>query len=149
MPASHYSTCQIFIKAPIANGLSTGALPSRAYYTCGLQGRYEAKLLGFVFSDSTVYSDTRVITVQSDSFRLIYGNTQQSFNFPNHAERNHGNPQGEFPFILEASSSIDLTLTSTSTYDNSANNAFQFCILTFAVSSGVRGLRNNFRLLHR
>lgn len=126
MPDSLYSTCQIIIKA------SNGLLPSRAYYTCGLQGRYEAKLLGFVFSDSTV-SESRVISVQSDSFRLIYGNTQQSFNFPNHAERNHGNPQGEFPFILEASSSIDLTLTSTLPYDNSAGNAFQFCILTFAV----------------
>jgi hypothetical protein len=124
---TQFSTCQIIIKA------ATGLLPDRAYYTCGLQGRYEAKLIGVAFSDTTVSTEHRVITVQSDSFRLIYGNTQQSLMFPNHAERNHGNPQGEFPVIIDANSSIDLTLTASTAYDNGANNAFQFCILTFAV----------------
>jgi hypothetical protein len=125
MPDSKYSTCQILINA------SAGLLPARTYYTCNLQGRYEAKLIGVTFADNV--ADNRIITLQSDSFRLIYGNTQQSFAFCNRTDHTHGNPQGEFPFVLEASSSIDLTLTSSAPYDNGENNAFQFCILTFAV----------------
>ena len=127
MPDSKYSTCQIVINA------SAGLLPARAYYACNLQGRYEAKLIGISYADTV--ADNRLIMLQSDSFRLIYGNTQQSFAFCNRADHTLGNPQGEFPFVLEASSSIDLTLTSLSptAYNNTANNSFQFCVITFAV----------------
>jgi hypothetical protein len=120
--------CQIVISSP------DGLLPARAYYQCGLSGRYHAELIGIVFADNTQANDNRAIQIKSDCFRTPYGSIPNSIWTCNRGEHVHGNPQGEFPMIIEATgNSIDLQILSSLAYTNGANNRFDFCILTFKV----------------
>ena len=121
--------CQIKIETV------SGRLPARKYYQCGLNGRYKAQLVGIVWADNASSSaDNKLITVQSDCFRMPYGSVSQSFSFCNRTEHNMGNPQGEFPIFIEAmGNNIDLTITSSVEYDNLGNNVFGFGVLTFTV----------------
>lgn len=120
--------CQILI-----NG-NNGSLPARAMYPVGLNGRYECRLIGITWADQTNAKDNRLIKVTSDSFRKAYGNSN-SILICNRHEHNMGNPQGDFPFYLVTSGGgIDITLESSLAYDNGANNRFDFCVLSFAVT---------------
>jgi hypothetical protein len=121
--------CQIQINA------SSGALPARQYYQCGLNGRYRAHLVGVVWADKSGSSaDNKLITVQSDCFRMPYGSQSQSISFCNRAEHNMGNPQGEFPIEIEVmGNNIDLTITSSIPYTGTGSGTFSFGVLTFTV----------------
>jgi hypothetical protein len=123
--------CQIQINA------SGGVLPDRQYYQCGLNGRYRAHLIGVVWADSAVNAaSNKLITVQSDCFRMPYGTKSQSIIFCNRSEHNMGNPQGEFPIDIEVmGNSIDLTITSSNgdPYSNVGNHVFNFGVLSFTV----------------
>jgi hypothetical protein len=121
--------CQIQINA------SGGVLPARQYYQCGLNGRYRAHLVGVVWADKSGSSaDNKLITVQSDCFRMPYGSQSQSISFCNRAEHNMGNPAGEFPIDIEVmGNNIDLTITSSVAYTNTGSNVFSFGVLTFTV----------------
>lgn len=111
-----------------------GALPSRAYYNVGLNGEYRAKIKGITFADQTQAKDNRLIRISSDSFADIKGNLPQSISLCNRHEHNMGNPQGEYGIRLNAvGGNIDITITSSTTYSNAANNSFDFCILTMEV----------------
>jgi hypothetical protein len=120
--------CQIQISA------SAGVLPARKYYMCGLNGRYRAHLVGVSWADNTVAATgTKLITVQSDCFRMPYGSLSQSITFSNRAEHNF-DFGGEFPIEMEVmGNSIDLTITSSSDYTNTGNNIFNFGVLSFTV----------------
>lgn len=119
--------CQILIPT---NG---GALPARAMYPCGLHGRYKAHLMGITWADQTQAKDNRLIKITSDSFRKAYGFTN-SILLCNRQEHNMGNPQGEYPFYIDSmGGGIDITLESDIAYGAGANNAFNFCVLSFAV----------------
>lgn len=122
--------CQIQISAGAG-----GVLPARRYYQCGLNGRYKVHLVGIVWADNaTTAADNKLITVQSDCFRMPYGSQSQSVSFCNRAEHNMGNPQGDFPIIIEVmGNNIDLTFTSSSAYTGAGNNVFSFGVLTFTV----------------
>jgi hypothetical protein len=121
--------CQIQINA------SSGLLPDRQYYQCGLNGRYRAHLIGIVWADKAGSSaDNKLITVQSDCFRMPYGSQSQSVSFCNRAEHNFGNPQGEFPIDIEVmGNNIDLTITSSVAYTGIGSATFSFGVLTFTV----------------
>lgn len=121
--------CQIQINA------SGGVLPARQYYQCGLNGRYRAHLIGVVWADTAGSSaDNKLITVQSDCFRMPYGSQSQSVSFCNRAEHNMGNPQGEFPIDIEVmGNNIDLTIASSIAYTGTGNGIFSFGVLTFTV----------------
>lgn len=124
-----YTLCQVVIPND-----GNGNLPSRLPYTVGLNGRYKARLIGISWADTTQATDNRLIRISSDCFRGINGTFAQTIMFCNRGDRNLGNPQGEFPFILEALNGvIDLTLSSNVAYNGGANNAFSFAILTFKV----------------
>lgn len=126
MPAPQL--CQIYIPG------NAGSLPARAMYPVGLNGRYEAKLIGITFADQTNAKDNRLIRVRSDSFRKAYGNSSEIL-FCNRHEHNMGNPQGDFPFYIDTSGGgIDLELTSSTAYNGGANNSFDFCVLSFSVT---------------
>jgi len=119
--------CQILIPT---NG---GALPARAMYPCGLNGRYKAHLMGITFADQTQAKDNRIIKITSDSFRKAYGFTN-SILFCNRQEHNMGNPQGEYEFYIETTGGgIDIKLESSVVYTGVGNDRFDFCILSFAV----------------
>ena len=121
--------CQIQINA------SGGVLPARQYYQCGLNGRYKAHLVGIVWADTaTTNADNKLITVQSDCFRMPYGSKSQSFSFCNRSEHNHGNPQGDFPIILEImGNNIDFTISSSVAYTGAGTGVFNFAVLSFTV----------------
>ena len=120
--------CQIQITA------SAGVLPARRYYQCGLNGRYRAHLVGVSWGDNTVAgTGTKLITVQSDCFRMPYGSQSQSICFSNRAEHNF-DFGGDYPIDIEVmGNSIDLTITSSIDYNNAGNNIFSFGILSFTV----------------
>jgi len=121
--------CQIKINS------SNGSLPARQYYQCGLNGRYRAHLVGIVWADNAGSSaDNKLITVQSDCFRMPYGSSSQSFSFCNRAEHNMGHPAGEFPIDIEVmGNNIDLTITSSVPYTGTGSNIFSFGVLSFTV----------------
>lgn len=124
-----WELCQIYIP----NGLN-GTLPNRKFYTCNLNGRYEATLIGISYADSTNAKDNRLIRVQSDSFRLLYGSLSQTIIFCNRSEHNTSFAQGEMPIMLECiGNNIDISIQTDVPYDGGANNNFNFCILTFKV----------------
>ena len=124
--------CQIQITAGAG-----GTLPARKYYQCGLNGRYKAHLVGIVWADNAgSAADNKLITVQSDCFRMPYGSVSQSITFCNRSEHNMGNPQGEFPIIMEVmGNNIDLSISSSSAYTGAGNNIFSFGVLTFTVET--------------
>lgn len=125
-----YTLCQVVIPN---NG--AGSLPGRLTYTVGLNGRYKVRLIGISWADTTNTNDNRLIRISSDCFRSINGTFQQTIMFCNRAEKNLGNPQGEFPFFMDTvGGQIDLSVASNVPYDGGANNAFSFAILTFKVA---------------
>lgn len=118
--------CQIVIQ-----GVG-GSLPARLMYPVGLNGRYEAKLIGFSIADSTQTHDNRLITIKSDSIRKAYmpSNALLFCNRGEHAQDMGGN----YPFYLNTTGGgIDLEITSSIAYNGGANNRFDFCILSLAV----------------
>lgn len=119
--------CQVLIPS------NAGALPARAMYPLGLNGRYEARLIGITWADRTDAKDHRVIYIRSDSFRKAYGST--AIMLCNRHEANMGNPQGEYPFYLNTTGGgIDLELQASTAYaGGNGNNHFDFCILSFSV----------------
>jgi hypothetical protein len=121
--------CQIQINA---NG--GGTLPARRYYPCGLNGRYRAHLVAVTWADrSANAADNKLITVQSDCFRMPYGSVSQSIIFCNRGEHNM-DLGGQYPVDIEVmGNSIDLTVTSSSAYTGAGNNVFDFAVLTFTV----------------
>lgn len=123
--------CQIVIN----HGAVAGTLPARKYYTCGLNGRYRAHLIGVVWADeANVSADNKLITVQSDCFRIPYGSQSQSIVFANRGEHNLDNPGGEFPIYIEVmGNNIDLSFSASVPYTGVGNNTFNFGVLTFAV----------------
>ena len=128
MEEDHYKLCQIYIPN------AAGALPARAYYTCGLNGRYKARVLGITHADQTNAKDNRLIRIQSDCFRTVSGTYPQTIAYCNRHEHNMGNPQGMFPLEIEVvGNTIDLTMTASTAYNGGANNAFDFAILTLEV----------------
>jgi hypothetical protein len=125
MPVSQL--CQILIPS------NAGVLPARAMYPVGLNGRYEAVLIGFTCADSTNTHDNRLITVKSDSIRKAYGSSNALL-FCNKAE--HAQEMGgHYPFYLETTGGgIDVEVTSSIAYTNGNNNRFDFIILSLAVT---------------
>lgn len=121
--------CQIQINA------SLGLLPARQYYQCGLNGRFRAHLIGITWADSAVNAaSNKLITIQSDCFRMPYGTKSQSITFCNRSEHNMSCPAGEFPIDIEVmGNSIDLTITSSDAYTNVGNHVFNFGVLSFTV----------------
>ena len=125
-----YKLVQVYIPG------SAGALPARAYYPVGLNGLYKARLIGITWADQTQAKDNRLIRITSDCFRSINGNMLQSIGLCNRAEHNMGHATGAYPFVMDAmNGNIDITLVSSSAYSNSANNSFDFCILTLEVKA--------------
>jgi len=127
MPVSQ--VCQILIQG------NAGLLPARRMYPVGLNGRYEAKLIGVTFADTTNSKDNRVIFIRSDSFRKAYGNNN-AIMVGNRGETTLGSPQGEYPFYLDTTGGgIDIELTASTAYTGAGNNdSFSFCILSFCVT---------------
>lgn len=106
-------------------------LPARKYYPVGLSGRYNAKLIGITFADQVLGTSNRIISIRSDCFKTIYGQTIKFLNQTVHI--NHG-VQGDYKFILEPNAGqIDIELSSNIAYDGSANNIFDVCLLTLDV----------------
>jgi hypothetical protein len=125
MPVSQL--CQILIPS------NAGVLPARAMYPVGLNGRYEAVLIGFTCADSTNTHDNRLITVKSDSIRKAYGSSNALL-FCNKAEHVQ-EMGGNYPFYLETTGGgIDVEVTSSIAYSNGSNNRFDFIILSLAVT---------------
>lgn len=120
--------CQIKIDS--TNSLT---LPERKYHFCGLSGRYKARVIGITWVDNTSASDSRLITLRSDCFRIPYG-SQQGVIFCNKAAPHLANPQGSFNFELEVvGNSIDLEFISSVPYTGGVQDAFSFCILSLDV----------------
>jgi hypothetical protein len=106
-------------------------LPARAYYPVGLSGRYNAKLIGITFADKVAATSNRIISVRSDCFKTLYGQTIKFLN-----QSHHVNPsvQGDYKFILEPNAGqIDIELRSNIAYDGSANSEFDVCLLSLDV----------------
>jgi hypothetical protein len=106
-------------------------LPARAYYSCGLNGKYNAKLIGITYADQVLGTSNRIISIRSDCFKTLYGRDIKFLNQTVHI--NHG-VQGDYKFVIEAQAGqIDIELISNIPYDGGANNIFDCCILTFDV----------------
>lgn len=79
-------------------------------------------------------ADNKLITVQSDCFRMPYGSQSQSISFCNRTEHMMGHPAGDFPIDLEImGNSIDLTFTASVPYSGLGNSQFSFAVLSFTV----------------
>jgi hypothetical protein len=128
MPDYKKKLCQIQINA------STGLLPARRYYQCGLNGRYRLHLVGVTWADrSANAADNKLITIQSDCFRMPYGSVSQAITFCNRSEHNN-DLGGQYPIDVEVmGNNIDFTITSSVAYTNAGNNVFDFGILSFTV----------------
>ena len=119
--------CQIYIPG------NAGSLPARAMYPVGLNGRYEAKLIGVTFADSTHTHDNRLIKIRSDSFRKAYGNSAEIM-LCNRGEHNF-DFSGRYPFYIDTTGGgVDVEITSSMAYNGSTNNRFDFCILSLEVT---------------
>jgi hypothetical protein len=109
-------------------------LPARAFYSCGLSGRYKARLQTIVFADVVAGTSNRIIRLRSDCFKGTNGTYPRDIVFLNQQTHTLGNPQGEWHFIIEAQSGqIDLELISSIAYDGTANNIFDVAIITLDV----------------
>lgn len=123
-----YTFCQIYIPG------SAGLIPPRSYYTTGFNGRYKVKVIGITFADQTNAKDNRLIRISSDCFRAINGTFPQTISLCNRVDHNHGNPQGEYEFYIDfVGGRIDLTIESSSAYNGTGENTFNFAILSMKV----------------
>jgi hypothetical protein len=124
-----YTLVQVYIPN------SGGVLPDRDYYTVGLNGKYKARVIGISFADRAVDGTlNKLIRISSDCFRGINGNMPSSIALASRAEHNMGNPQGEFPFIIDVvGGRMDLTVTASAAYTGVGNNTFDFAVLTLKV----------------
>lgn len=121
--------CQIYIPA------AAGVTPPRGYYHTGLNGRYKASLVGVSYNDDTQNTDHRFIRVQSSCFRMPYGSYNNAFIFGNKGDHAQGAPGGQYPFELEVmGGGIDLEIIPSTVYNNTGNNTFFFCVLSFVVT---------------
>jgi hypothetical protein len=119
--------CQIYIPA------ATGVLPARTFYHTRLNGRYKAKIAGISYNDDTQNGDHRLITLQSNCFRMPYGSRSDAIIFGNKGD--HAQVFQSWPFDLEVmGGGVDLQLISSTAYNNTGNNTFFFCIITLLVS---------------
>jgi len=106
-------------------------LPARKFYPVGLSGRYNAKLIGITFADKVLGTSNRIISIRSDCFKTIYGQTIKFLNQSVHV--NHGF-QGDYKFILEPNAGqVDIELSSNIEYDGLANSEFDVCLLSLDV----------------
>jgi hypothetical protein len=109
-------------------------LPDRAFYSCGLNGRYRARLQTIVFADVVLGTSNRIIRIRSDCFKDINGTYPRDLVFLNQQHHTLGNPQGEWKFYIVAQAGqIDLELISNIAYDGTTNNIFDTCIITLDV----------------
>jgi len=109
-------------------------LPPRRFYSCGLNGRYRARLQTIVFADVVAGTSNRTIRIRSDCFKDINGTYPRDLVFLNQQAHTLGNPQGEWKFYIVAQAGqIDLELLSNIAYDGTANNIFDTCIITLDV----------------
>jgi len=109
-------------------------LPARAFYSCGLSGRYKASLQTIVFADVVLGTSNRIIRIRSDCFKNTYGTFPRDIVFLNQQHHTLGNPQGQWDFIIEAQAGqIDLELISNIAYDGTTNNVFDVAIITLDV----------------
>lgn len=109
-------------------------LPERAFYSCGLIGRYRAKLQTIVWADAVQATSNRIIRIRSDCFKGVNGTYPRDIVFLNQSSHTLGNPQGEWHFDIVANSGqIDIELFSSVLYDGTNNNVFDACILTLDV----------------
>ena len=93
-------------------------LPARAFYSCGLSGRYKARLQTIVFADAVLGTSNRIIRIRSDCFKDINGTYPRDLVFLNQSVHTVPNPQGEWKFYIEAQAGqIDLELISNIAYD--------------------------------
>lgn len=113
---------------------TANTIPARDFYSIGLAGRYKARLQTIVWADSVATTSNRLIRMRSDCFKNAYGTFARDILFCNQSAHTLGNPQGEWCFTIEANSGqIDLEFTSSVAYDGTANNIFQFAIITMDV----------------
>jgi hypothetical protein len=106
-------------------------LPPRAYYNVGLNGKYNAKLIGITYADQVANTSNRIISIRSDCFKTLYG---RDIKFLNQSVHVNHTVQGEFKFVIEAQAGqIDIELISNIPYDGGANSIFDCCLLTFDV----------------
>jgi len=109
-------------------------LPDRAFYRCGLFGRYKARLQTIVFADVVLATSNRVIRLRSDCFKGTNGTFPRDIVFLNQQHHTLGNPGGSWHFEIEAQSGeIDLELISSIAYDGTTNNVFDLAIITLDV----------------
>lgn len=109
-------------------------LPARAFYSCGLNGRYRARLQTIVWADVVLGTSNRVIRIRSDCFKGANGTYPRDIVFLNQSSHTLGNPQGEWHFdIVAQAGQIDLEFVSNIAYDGTTNNQFDVCILTLDV----------------
>jgi hypothetical protein len=120
--------CQIYIPA------EAGITPARAFYQTGLNGRYQAHIVGISYNDDTQNGDHRFIKLQSNCFRLPYGSYKNAIVFGNKGDHAQGAPGGSYPFELEVmGGGIDIEIIPSTVYDNTGNNKFFFCVLSLIV----------------
>ena len=120
--------CQIKIEAGAG-----GVLPARRYYQCGLNGRFKAHVVGITWADRSGNGDNKLITIQSDCFRMPYGSSSQSITFCNRGEHNL-DVGGNYPVDIEVmGNNIDLTVTASTPYTGAGNHIFDFGVLSFTV----------------
>lgn len=120
---------QIYVPSTSGN-----AVPARDFYSVGLAGRYKARVQTIVWADATLATSNRMIRMRSDCFKNTYGTYPRDMLFCNQSSHTLGNPQGEWCFVLEANSGqVDLEFISSVAYDGTANNIFNFAIITLDV----------------
>lgn len=121
-------TVQIYV--PAINGV----LPPRLLYPTNLNGKYRARFVGCSWVDDIAnHAGDRVIFISSSQIKNPYGSRTNTFMINNHNEHNLQSPGGSLPFEWDANGPIDLEFSATIPYDNTNNNTFKFCILSFEV----------------
>lgn len=120
--------CQIYIPA------EAGVTPARKYYQTNLNGRYRARLVGVTWTDDTTANDHRLIRVESSAFHMPYGTYSNTLIFGNKGDHSQGHPGGDYPIDMELrGGGLDLEIIPSTVYNNTGNNVFHFCILSFLV----------------
>ena len=112
----------------------SSAPPATGFYKCNLSGRYHARLVNITWADNSLSADNRLIKISSNCFQMPYGAFAQTILLNSRSDGDHLF-QAPFCFDLEtAGNTVDLSISSSKTYDGSANNSFQFCVISLAVT---------------
>jgi hypothetical protein len=108
-----------------------GVLNERVLYPTNLpNGLYEFRLTDITYIDALVNTNHSLCTVQSDCWRIPFGNISRgnTLYFYNKLDNGRCAPQGTWNFLAEIrNQSMDIVLTG-------AGGSFTACILTFDVS---------------